>query len=253
MISGRRSCRRSMFLPSLANGLLQPTRTRAAQGRVMLELRLLAAALRRRSRRGWTHHQRRLAAAGDCRRDAARIQDGRITTSICWCRWPSIRSSSRWPALPIAASRGSGRALRFRRPNADVARLLNVWMDSWTNGPGTDPHFYLSWKITPAFQPLKDAVVGSIGNVLWVVMATIGVVMLIACTNVANLLLVRADARQQELAVRAALGAGTMAHCARAAAGERDARPAGRSSRRGSCLCRTAPVDGDWAGRICRA
>jgi putative ABC transport system permease protein len=55
---------------------------------------------------------------------------------------------------------------------------------------------------------LKDQVVGSIGNVLWVVMATIGVVMLIACTNVTNLLLVRADARQHELAVRSALGEG---------------------------------------------
>ena len=92
--------------------------------------------------------------------------------------------------------------------DADLARLLNVWMDSWTNGPGSDPHFYLTWKITPALRPLKDQVVGSVGNVLWVVMATIGVVMLIACTNVANLLLVRADGRQQELAVRSALGAG---------------------------------------------
>jgi FtsX-like permease family len=81
-------------------------------------------------------------------------------------------------------------------------------MDSWTNGPGSDPHFYLTWKITPALQPLKETVVGSIQTVLWVVMATIGVVMLIACTNVANLLLVHADARQQELAVRSALGAG---------------------------------------------
>jgi putative ABC transport system permease protein len=96
----------------------------------------------------------------------------------------------------------------IEQANADIRRMLNIWMDSWSNGPGTNPHFYLLWKIAPALRPLKDEVVGSIGNMLWVVMGTIGVVMLIACTNVANLLLVRADARQQELAVRAALGAG---------------------------------------------
>ncbi len=92
--------------------------------------------------------------------------------------------------------------------NADVTRMLPIWMDSWSNGPGIDSHYYKIWRITPALRPLKEEVIGSIGNVLWLVMGTIGVVMLIACTNVANLLLVRADARQQELAVRAALGAG---------------------------------------------
>ncbi|MGB6690742.1 MAG: ABC transporter permease, partial [Terracidiphilus sp.] len=92
--------------------------------------------------------------------------------------------------------------------DADVSRLIGVWMDSWSNGPGSDPHWYTHWRITPALRPLKDEVIGNVGSVLWVVMGTIGVVMLIVCTNVANLLLVRADARQQELAIRSALGAG---------------------------------------------
>jgi predicted permease len=92
--------------------------------------------------------------------------------------------------------------------DADIARLIPVWMDSWSNGPGTNPHFYERWRITPAFRPLKQRVVGNVGGVLWVVMATAGLVMLIACTNIANFMLVRADSRRQELAVRAALGAG---------------------------------------------
>jgi len=92
--------------------------------------------------------------------------------------------------------------------DADGLRLISLWMDSWTNGPGSNPHYYEVWKITPSFRPLKQQVIGNVGNVLWVVMATVGLVMLIACVNVANLLLVRADARQQELSIRAALGAG---------------------------------------------
>jgi predicted permease len=92
--------------------------------------------------------------------------------------------------------------------SADIARLVPVWMNSWSNGPGTNPRIYESWRITPALRPLKQEVVGSVGSVLWVIMGTIGIVMLIACANVANLLLVRAEARQQELAIRAAVGAG---------------------------------------------
>ena len=92
--------------------------------------------------------------------------------------------------------------------DADVARLLDVWMASWRNCPKCDTYFYRTWQIGPALRPMKDEVLAGVSGALWVVMSTIGVVMLIACTNIANLLLVRADSRQQELAVRAALGAG---------------------------------------------
>jgi predicted permease len=92
--------------------------------------------------------------------------------------------------------------------NADLTRMLPIWMDSFTNGAGSNPHIYETWKITPMIRPLKQEVIGNVSEVLWVVMGTIGLVMLIACANVTNLLLVRVETRQQELAVRAALGAG---------------------------------------------
>ena len=92
--------------------------------------------------------------------------------------------------------------------NADLARLLPVWMDTWSNGAKGDGRWYENWRIRPTIRPLKQQVVGNVGDVLWVVMGTIALVMLIACANVTNLLLVRAEARQHELALRAALGAG---------------------------------------------
>ena len=54
--------------------------------------------------------------------------------------------------------------------NADITRVLRIWMDSWSNGPGTDPHAYEKWKITPMIRPLKQQVIGNVSEVLWVVM-----------------------------------------------------------------------------------
>ena len=93
--------------------------------------------------------------------------------------------------------------------NADIARLVPIWMTSWPAAEGVNPRIYEGWRIAPALRPLKQDVVGNVGKALWIVMGTLGIVMLIACANVATLMLVRADGRQQELAIRAALGAGS--------------------------------------------
>lgn len=92
--------------------------------------------------------------------------------------------------------------------NADVARMLPIVMRSFPAPPGFSIKLFEDARIGPNARPLKQEVVGDVGNSLWVLMGSIGMVLLIACANVANLLLVRVEGRRQELALRAALGAG---------------------------------------------
>ncbi len=93
---------------------------------------------------------------------------------------------------------------------ADVARMLPIWLGAWplVPGGGLTKQAVANWRITPIVRPLKDDLVGSIASTLWVLMGAIGAVLLVACANITNLMLVRADARRAELGMRAALGAG---------------------------------------------
>jgi predicted permease len=93
---------------------------------------------------------------------------------------------------------------------ADIDRMRPIWIDSWPlpQIPGATREVLASFPVAAVVRPLKDDIVGGAASMLWVLMGAIGAVLLVACANIANLTLVRADARRQELAVRAALGAG---------------------------------------------
>ena len=92
--------------------------------------------------------------------------------------------------------------------HADMARMLPIVLSSFPAPPGFSIKLFEDAHIGPNAKPLKQEVVGDVGNTLWVLMGSIAMVLLIACANVANLLLVRVEGRRQELALRAALGAG---------------------------------------------
>ena len=88
----------------------------------------------------------------------------------------------------------------------DLARMLPLWVEAWPSFAGVDRAAF--GGMVPLVRPLKQELVGHVGTMLWVLLGTIGIVLAIACANVANLVLVRAQDRHHEIAIRAALGAG---------------------------------------------
>ena len=126
--------------------------------------------------------------------------------------------------------------------NADVARMLPIVMQTFPAPPGFSIELFKHAGIAPNVRPLKRDVVGDVGKLLWVLMGSIGIVLLIACANVANLLLVRAEGRHQELAIRTALGASRGGIARRVPARERHPWRARQRVGAGARLGRVAPA-----------
>ena len=90
--------------------------------------------------------------------------------------------------------------------NIDVERMIPMAVERYPGG--LTMGMLQEARFGALVRPLKEDVVGDVGSVLWVLLGTVSIVFLIACANVANLFIVRAEGRHREFAVRTAMGAG---------------------------------------------
>ena len=135
----------------------------------------------------------------------------------------------------IRASRGSSRALRSRWR----IRMSRASGRHGAKREGTGKMLEML-HVKPNLRPLKQDVVGDVGSVLEVLMGALGLVLLLVCANVANLVLVRAQSPAAGVCDSRGAGRGVGKDCAGTAGGEPGAGPDRRRSRPGARLAGTS-------------